>query len=321
LLYHLGIRGNVARSTLADANELRDWRIYEELAHWLISRARKLYAHDDVGVDLDETLYALDSTTIDLCLTLFPWARFRRHKAAVKMHTLLDLRGAIPTFIRITEGKLHDVHFLDELILEAGAFYVMDRGYLDYGRLYRFVLENAFFVTRAKSNIDCRWAASRPVDRTTGLRADQTVYLQGDQAALDYPGPLRRVSYYDVETKKHFVFLTNNFDLPALTIAPRYKRRWQIELFFKGIKQNLRIKAFYGTSDNAVKTQLWIAVCVYVLVAIVKKELKLEPSLSIILQVLSVNVFQQEPLPQLFTQDSGVFPKTESPNQLILCGL
>jgi len=321
LLYHLGIRGHVARSTLADANEQRDWRLDAELAQWLIARARKLYAQEDMGVDLDETLYALDSTTIDLCLTLFPWARFRRHKAAVKMHTLLDLRGAIPTFIRITEGKLHDVHFLDELILEAGAFYVMDRGYLDYGRLYRFVLENAFFVTRAKSNIDCRWAASRPVDRTTGLRADQTVYLQGDQAALDYPGPLRRVSYYDVETKKHFVFLTNNFDLPALTIAQRYKRRWQIELFFKGIKQNLRIKAFYGTSDNAVKTQLWIAVCVYVLVAIVKKELKLEPSLSIILQVLSVNVFQQEPLPQLFTQDSGVFPKTESPNQLILCGL
>ena len=321
LLYHLGIRGHVARSTLADANEQRDWRLYAELAQWLIARARKLYAQDDMGVDLDETLYALDSTTIDLCLTLFPWARFRRHKAAVKMHTLLDLRGAIPTFIRITEGKLHDVHFLDELILEAGAFYVMDRGYLDYGRLYRFVLENAFFVTRAKSNIDCRWAASRPVDRTTGLRADQTVYLQGDQAALDYPGPLRRVSYYDVETKKHFVFLTNNFALPALTIAPRYKRRWQIELFFKGIKQNLRIKAFYGTSDNAVKTQLWIAVCVYVLVAIVKKELKLEPSLSIILQVLSVNVFQQEPLPQLFTQDSGVFPKTDSPNQLTLCGL
>ena len=321
LLYHLGIRGNVARSTLADANEQRDWRIYADLAQWLIARARKLYAQEDMGVDLDETLYALDSTTIDLCLTLFPWARFGRHKAAVKMHTLLDLRGAIPTFIRITEGKLHDVHFLDELILEAGAFYVMDRGYLDYARLYRFVLENAFFVTRAKSNMDCRWAASRPVDRTTGLRADQTVYLQGVQAALDYPGPLRRVSYYDAETKKHFVFLTNNFDLPALTIALIYKRRWQIELFFKWIKQNLRIKAFYGTSDNTVKTQLWIAICVYVLVAIVKKELKLEPSLSIILQVLSVNVFQQEPLPQLFTQDSGVFPKTESPNQLILCGL
>ena len=321
LLYPLGIHGNVARSTLADANEQRDWRIYAELAHWLIARARKLYAQDELGVDLDETLYALDSTTIDLCLTLFPWARFRRHKAAVKMHTLLDLRGAIPTFIRITEGKWHDVHFLDELILEAGAFYVMDRGYLDYARLYRFVLENAFFVTRAKSNMNCRWGASRPVDRATGLRADQTVCLQGTQAALDYPGPLRRVSYYDEETKKHLVFLTNNFTLPALTIAQIYKRRWQIELFFKWIKQNLRIKAFFGTSDNAVKTQLWIAVCVYIHVAIVKKELKLEPSLSIILQVLSVNVFQQEPLPQLFTQDSGVFPKTESPNQLILCGL
>jgi hypothetical protein len=321
LLYHLGIRGHVARSTLADANEQRDWRIYADLAQWLVARARKLYAQEDLGVELDETLYALDSTTIDLCLTLFPWARFRRHKAAVKMHTLLDLRGAIPTFICITEGKLHDVHFLDELILEAGAFYVMDRGYLDYSRLYRFVLENAFFVTRAKSNLDCRWAASRTVDRTTGLRADQTVYLQGKQAALDYPGPLRRVSYYDLETKKHFVFLTNNFDLPALTIALIYKRRWQIELFFKWIKQNLRIKAFFGTSDNAVKTQLWIAVCVYLLVAIVKKEMKLEPSLSTILQVVSVNVFQQEPLPQLFMQNDRVFPNTESPNQLMLCGL
>lgn len=321
LLYHLGIRGHVARSTLADANEQRDWRIYADLAQWLVARARKLYAQEDLGVELDETLYALDSTTIDLCLTLFPWARFRRHKAAVKMHTLLDLRGAIPTLICITEGKLHDVHFLDELILEAGAFYVMDRGYLDYGRLYRFVLENAFFVTRAKSNLDCRWAASRTVDRTTGLRADQTVYLQGKQAALDYPGPLRRVSYYDLETKKHLVFLTNNFDLPALTIALIYKRRWQIELFFKWIKQNLRIKAFFGTSDNAVKTQLWIAVCVYLLVAIVKKEMKLEPSLSTILQVVSVNVFQQEPLPQLFMQNDRVLPNTESPNQLMLCGL
>jgi hypothetical protein len=321
LLYHLGIRGHVARSTLADANEQRDWRIYADLAQWLVARARRLYAQEDLGVELDETLYALDSTTIDLCLTLFPWARFRRHKAAVKMHTLLDLRGSIPTFICITEGKRHDVHFLDELILEAGAFYVMDRGYLDYGRLYRFVLENAFFVTRAKSNLDCRWAASRTVDRTTGLRADQTVYLQGKQAALDYPGPLRRVSYYDLETKKHLVFLTNNFDLPALTIPLIYKRRWQIELFFKWIKQNLRIKAFFGTSDNAVKTQLWIAVCVYLLVAIVKKEMKLEPSLSTILQVVSVNVFQQEPLPQLFMQNDRVLPNTESPNQLMLCGL
>jgi hypothetical protein len=321
LLYHLGIRGNVARSTLADANEQRDWRIYAELGNWLITRARKLYALEELGVDLGETLYALDSTTIDLCLTLFPWASFRRHKAAVKMHTLLDLRGAIPTFIRITTGKSHDVHFLDELLLEAGAFYVMDRGYLDYARLYRFVLENAFFVTRAKSNIDCRWAASRPVDRATGLRADQTVYLQGTQAALDYPGPLRRISYYDVETNKRLVFLTNNFSLPALIIAQIYKRRWQIELFFKWIKQNLRIKAFFGTSDNAVKTQLWIAVCMYVLVAIVKKELKLEPSLSIILQVLSVSVFQQELLPQLFTQPVGVFPNIDSPKQLTLCGL
>ena len=321
LLYHLGIRGHVARSTLADANEQRDWRIYAELAQWLIARARKLYAQEDLGIDLEETLYALDSTTIDLCLSLFPWARFRRHKAAVKMHTLLDLRGAIPTFIRITEGKLHDVHFLDEVVLEAGAFYAMDRAYVDYARLYRFVLANAFFVTRAKSNLDARWAASRPVDRATGLRADQTIYLRGEKAAVAYPGPLRRVSYYDAEQKRRLVFLTNNFDLPALTIAKIYKGRWRIELFFKWVKQNLRIKAFYGTSDNAVKTQLWIAVCVYVLVAIIKKELKLEPSLSIMLQVLSVNVFQQEPLLQLFTQDSGVFSKPETPNQLMLCGI
>ena len=280
LHYHLGIRGKVARSTLADANEERDWHIYADLAQWFIVRARKLYAQEDLGLELDDTLYALDSTTIDLCLNLFPWARFRRHKGAVKMHTLLDLRGAIPTFIRITEGKLHDVNFLDELVLEAGAFYVMDRGYLDFDRLYRFAQEGAFFVTRAKSNFDFRWRASRDVDPATGVRSDQTVSLAGEQSALDYPDQLRRVSYYDLETKKHLVFLTNNFVLPALTIAKIYRYRWRIELFFKWIKQNLRIKAFYGYSDNAVKTQIWIAVCMYILVAIVKKELKLEPSLS-----------------------------------------
>ena len=239
----------------------------------------------------------------------------------MKLHTLLDLRGAIPTFIRISEGKLHDVNFLDELLLEAGAFYVMDRGYLDFARLYRFVQAGAFFVTRAKSNFDYRWCASREVDRTTGLRSDQTVYLQGPQSALDYPDQLRRVTYVDLETKKYFVFLTNNFVLPALTIAKIYRCRWQVELFFKWIKQNLRIKAFYGYSDNAVKTQIWIAVCVYILVAIVKKELKLEPSLSIILQVLSISIFQQDTLPQLFTNNAGVFTESVSPNQLLLFGI
>ena len=321
LHYHLGIRGKVARSTLADANEERDWRIYADLAQWFIVRARKLYAQEDLGLELDDTLYALDSTTIDLCLNLFPWARFRRHKGAVKMHTLLDLRGAIPTFIRITEGKLHDVNFLDELVLEAGAFYVMDRGYLDFDRLYRFAQAGAFFVTRAKSNFDFRWRASRDVDPATGVRSDQTVSLAGEQSALDYPDQLRRVSYYDLETKKHLVFLTNNFVLPALTIAKIYRYRWRIELFFKWIKQNLRIKAFYGYSDNAVKTQIWIAVCMYILVAIVKKELKLEPSLSTILQVLSISLFQQETLPQLFTKYDEVFSENDSPNQLMLNGI
>lgn len=321
LLYHMGIRGSVARSTLADANEVRDWHMYAELAQWFIARARKLYAQEELGFDLEETLYALDSTTIDLCLDLFPWARFRRHKAAVKLHTLLDLRGSIPTFIRITEGKLHDVNILDELPLEAGAYYVMDRGYLDFRRLHRFSEVGAFFVTRAKSNFDYRWCASREVDLSTGLRSDQTVSLQGVQSSLDYPDQLRRVSYCDPETKKHLVFLTNSFVLPALTIARIYRSRWKVELFFKWIKQNLRIKTFYGYTDNAVRTQIWIAVCVYILVAIVKKELKLEPRLSIILQVLSVSMFQQDTLPQLFTKDVGVFPESDSPNQLVLNGI
>jgi transposase len=318
LLYHMGIRGSVARSTLADANEERDWRMYADLAQWFIARARKLHAQEDLGFDLEETLYALDSTTIDLCLDLFPWARFRRHKAAVKLHTLLDLRGSIPTFIRITEGKLHDVNILDELPLEAGAYYVMDRGYLDFSRLHRFSEVGAFFVTRAKSNFDFRWCASREVDHSTGLRADQTVCLQGVQSSLDYPDQMRRVSYCDPETKKHLVFLTNSFVLPALTIARIYRSRWKVELFFKWIKQNLRIKTFYGYTDNAVRTQIWIAVCVYILVAIVKKELKLEPPLSMILQVLSVSVFQQDTLPQLFTKDVGAFPESDIPNQLVL---
>lgn len=321
LLYRMGIRGNVSRSTLADANEQRDWRMYHDLAQWLIARARKLYAQVDLGFGLDETLYALDSTTIDLCLDLFPWARFRRHKGAVKLHTLLDLRGAIPTFIRMSIGKLHDVNILDDLPLEAGAYYVMDRGYMDFERLHRFVEAGAFFVTRAKSNFDSRWCASREVDLSTGLRSDQTVCMQGVQSSLDYPDPIRRVSYCDPESQKHFVYLSNSFVLPALTIARIYRSRWQIELFFKWIKQNLRIKAFFGYTDNAVKTQIWIAVCVYILVLIVKKELKLEQPLSMILQVLSVSAFQQDTLPQLFTNNTGVILEPDIPNQLMLCGI
>jgi len=321
LLYHLGIRGSVARSTLADANETRDWRIYADLGQWLITRARKLYCQETLGIELNDTLYALDSTTIDLCLTLFPWAHFRRHKAAIKVHTQLDLRGSIPSFIRISEGKRHDVHFLDELILEPGAFYVMDRGYIDFARLYRFQLEGAFFVTRAKKNFKFRWRASHAVDRTTGLRSDQTVALHGLKAAFDYPNQLRRISYYDEDSKRYFVFITNNFIIPALIIAKIYKCRWQIELFFKWIKQHLRIKSFYGYSPNAVKTQIWISVCVYTLVTIVKKELKLEPSLGTILQVLSINALQQVALPQLFANNHTDDENNSYSNQLMLNGL
>ena len=321
LLYHLGIRGSVARSTLADANEKRDWRIYADLGQWLITRARKLYCQETLGIELNDTLYALDSTTIDLCLTLFPWAHFRRHKAAIKVHTQLDLRGSIPSFIRISEGKRHDVHFLDELILEPGAFYVMDRGYIDFARLYRFQLEGAFFVTRAKKNFKFRWRASHTVDRATGLRSDQTVALHGLKAACDYPNQLRRISYYDEDSKRYFVFITNNFIIPALIIAKIYKCRWQIELFFKWIKQHLRIKSFYGYSPNAVKTQIWISVCVYTLVTIVKKELKLEPSLGTILQVLSINALQQVALPQLFANNHTDDENSSYSNQLMLNGL
>jgi hypothetical protein len=321
LLYHLGIRGSVARSTLADANEKRDWRIYADLGQWLINRARKLYDQESLGIELDDSLYALDSTTIDLCLNLFPWARFRRHKAAVKVHTQLDLNGSIPSFIRISEGKRHDVHFLDELILEPGAFYVMDRGYIDFARLYRFTEEGAFFVTRAKSNFKFRWRSSHQVDRTTGVRSDQTVVLHGAKAVLDYPNPLRRISYYDEDSKRQFVFITNNFIISALIIAKIYKCRWQIELFFKWIKQHLRIKSFYGCSPNAVKTQIWISICVYTLIAIVKKELKLEASLGTILQVLSVNAFQQIPLPQLLANNHIDDKSYSYSNQLMLNGL
>jgi transposase len=317
-LYHLGFRGKVARSTLSDANESRDWRIFADFAQRLITTARRLYASDPMGVDLDQSLYALDSTTIDLCLSLFPWAKFRTHKAAVKMHTLLDLRGNIPTFIRITDGKVHDVNILDEIMPEAGAFYVMDRGYIDFERLFALTLSSAFFVVRTKSNVLLQRRYSQPVDKSTGVCSDQTVILSSFESASVYPDALRRVSYCDAETNKRLKFLTNNFTLPALTIAQIYKQRWQVELFFKWIKQHLRIKAFYGTSENAVKTQIWIAVSVYVLVAIVRKRLGLEASLYQILQILSLTLFEKTPILcalQSVDLDSNF---TENANQLIL---
>jgi len=317
-LYHLGFRGKVARTTLADANQARDWRIFADFAHVLIRIARPLYADEPLGVDLDQSLYALDSTTIDLCLTLFPWAKFRKHKAAVKMHTLLDLHGNIPTFISITNGKVHDVNILDEIVPEAGAFYVMDRGYVDFERLYVFTLSAAFFVVRTKSNIVLQRRYSHPVDKSTGVRSDHTVILTAISSAKAYPDALRRVSYLDVETGKRFKFLTNNFTLPALTIALIYKCRWQVELFFKWIKQHLRIKAFYGTSENAVKTQIWIAVSVYVLVAIVRKRLELEASLYQILQILSVTLFEKTPILQALQASDSENDSLDTGNQLIL---
>ncbi len=317
-LYHMGFRGRVARSTLADANESRDWRIYADFAQVLIGMARPLYAHDPIGVDLDQTLYALDSTTIDLCLSLFPWARFRQHKAAVKMHTLLDLHGNIPAFIRITGGKVHDVNILDEFLPEAGAFYVMDRGYVDFRRLFVFTLCSAFFVVRTKKNVLLQRRYSRPVDRSTGLRSDHTVILTSFNSAQAYPDPLRRVSYFDAETNKRLKFLTNNFTLPALTIAQIYKSRWQVELFFKWIKQHLRIKSFYGTSENAVKTQIWIAVSIYVLIAIVRKSLGLEASLYQILQIFSVTLFEKMPILQALQPSDSQNESPYDPNQLIL---
>lgn len=320
-LYHAGIRAKISRSTLADANERRDWRIYADFAQVLIARARHLYAGDDFGVDLAHTAYVFDATTIDLCLTLFPWARFRQRKAAVKLHTLLDLRGSIPSFIHITEGKTHDVTALDELLVEPGAFYVMDRGYIDFGRLYAIAQSGAFFVVRAKRNLAYARRGSRPVDKTTGLRSDQTIVLTGPKTSQEYPAPLRRISYVDAETGKRFVFLTNNFTLPALTIAQLYKCRWQVELFFKWIKQYLRIKAFYGTSANAVKTQIWIAISVYVLVAILKKELKLDRSLGEILQILSVTLFEKDEVYQVLTATDVQTETHELCNQLNLFDL
>ena len=317
-LYHLGFRGKVARSTLADANESHDWRIFADFAQVLIRIARPLYAHDEIGVDLDQSLYALDSTTIDLCLSLFPWAKFRQRKAAVKMHTLLDLHGNIPTFIRVTSGDVHDVNILDEIMPEAGAFYVMDRGYIDFQRLFVFTLSSAFFVVRTKSNVLIQRRYSHPVDKTTGVRSDQTVILTSFESASAYPDALRRVNYLDKETHKRLKFLTNNFVLPAFTIAQIYKCRWQVELFFKWIKQHLRIKAFYGTSENAVKTQIWIAVSIYVLVAIVRKRLGLAASLYQTLQILSVTLFEKTPILCALQASDADAEFTENVNQLIL---
>ena len=317
-LYHMGFHGRIARSTLADANDAHDWRIYADFAQVLIRIARPLHASDAIGVELDQSLYALDSTTIDLCLSLFPWAKFRKHKGAVKMHTLLDLHGSIPTFISITNGKVHDVNILDQILPEAGAFYVMDRGYLDFERLYVFTLSAAFFVVRTKSNVVLDRRYSRPVDKTTGVRSDHTVILTAIDSVKAYPDPMRRVSYLDRETKKRFKFLTNNFTLPAATIAAIYKSRWQVELFFKWIKQHLRIKAFYGTSENAVKTQIWIAVSVYVLVAIVRKRLGLELSLYQILQILSVTLFEKTPILQALQPPDSQADSIDPANQLNL---
>ena len=317
-LYHMGFRSKVPRSTLADANETHDWRIFADFAQHLIGIARPLHAQDPIGLELDHTLYALDSTTIDLCLSLFPWAKFRQHKAAVKMHTLLDLRGSIPTFIRITDGKVHDVNVLDEIFPEAGAFYVMDRGYIDFERLYVFTLSAAFFVVRTKENVLLERRYSHPVDQSTGVRSDQTVILTAIESAKAYPEALRRVSFYDAETDKRLKFLTNNFMLPALTIAQIYKSRWQVELFFKWIKQHLRVKAFFGISENAVKTQIWIAVSVYVLVAIVRKRLGLEASLYQILQILSLTLFEKVPILQVLQPSDSQNESGQDPNQLIL---
>ena len=320
-LYHMGFRGNISRSTLADANETRDWRIYADFAQVLIHIARGLYKDDGFGVELDNTVYALDSTTIDLCLSLFPWAQFRKQKGAIKLHTLLDLRGNLPSYIQITDGKVHDVNILDDLIPEPGSFYSMDRGYIDFARLYTLTQFCAFFVTRAKTNIQFRRLYSHPVDRSIGLRCDQTILLTGYYSSKGYPDKLRRTSYYDAETEKLLTFLSNNFIIPALTIAQLYKCRWQVELFFRWIKQHLRIKAFYGTSKNAVKTQIWIAIAVYVLVAIIKKRLDLDITLYTILQILSVTAFEQVPIIQVLTNFDYKLLDSDLDNQLLLFDL
>jgi hypothetical protein len=317
-LYHMGIRTQVSRNTLANANQVRDWRIYADFAHTLIQEARTLYKGEPFGIELDHTVYALDATTIDLCLSLFPWAQFRRHKSAVKLHTLLDLRGSIPTVVIVTGGQIHEVNVLDQLIWEAGAIYLMDRAYVDFRRLYRMHQSGAFFVTRAKKRFDCRRLYSQRVDKKSGLQCDQIVALNNPIPKRGYPERLRRVRYFDVASQKRLVFLTNNFLLPAFTITQLYRCRWQVELFFRWIKQHLRIKAFYGTSENAVRTQVWIAISVYVLVAIVKKRLNLERSLHSILQILSVSLLEKTPILQALSQPECGENNYESPNQLIL---
>lgn len=317
-LYHVGIRGGVSRSTLADANELRDWRMYADLAALLIARARRLYADEDIGLNLDETVYAFDATTIDLCLSLFPWAQFRQRKSAVKLHTLIDIRGNIPCFIHISTGKMADMDSLDYLPIEPGAFYVMDRGYVDFARLFRFTEAMAFFVTRSKKNLAFDYREHRKVDTATGLRSDTSIRLTGVKSRDRYPVLLRRIAYVDGVTGKRFVFLTNNFLLPALTITQLYQRRWQVELFFKWIKQNLRIKSFFGLSPNAVHTQIWIAISVYVLIAIVRKELHLSRSMAEMCQVLSVTLFEKMPILQAFSHDTPELEQGVIHNQLSL---
>jgi len=316
--YHLGLRGGVSRNNLSNANAQRDWRIYADFAQVLIGQARTLYADEDLGLDLEATVYALDASTIDLCLSLFPWARFRQAKGAVKMHTLLNLQGNIPEFILISDGKLHDVNVLDYLVPAPGAYYVMDRGYLDFARLYQLHQAKAYFVTRAKKNLTFQRRYSREVDKTAGVQCDQTIVLETYYSLQGYPEPLRRIRYYDQSRDKRLVFLTNDFDLPATTITSLYKSRWQIELFFKWIKQHLRIKSFYGTNQNAVKAQIWIAVSVYLLVAIVKKRLGSELSLYTILQILSISIFEKTPLVELFSQSDYKNVQPPSPNQLLL---
>ena len=320
-LYHMGFRGGISRNTLANANQQRDWRIYADLARLLIAQARALYQHEPFAVELDQTVYVFDSTTVDPCLSLFPWAQFRRRKSAVKLHTLLDLRGNIPTAVYVTGGQVNDVKLLDQLVLEAGAFYLLDRGYVDYRRLYQFTQALAFFVTRAERNTRYRRCGWRPVDRASGVRSDQTIRLTGPNSSLRYPAPLRRIHYFDADRDLRLIFLTNNFQLQALTIAQLYRARWQVELFFRWIKQHLRIRAFYGTSPNAVKTQVWVAITVYVLVAILKKQLQLDLSLYKILQILSVTIFEKTPISCAFSQYNDQIQEPDPCIQLDLFNL
>ncbi|MEJ1408932.1 MAG: IS4 family transposase, partial [Candidatus Sedimenticola sp. (ex Thyasira tokunagai)] len=317
-LYHMGIRSSISRSTLADASERRDWRIFADFAHALIRIARPLYADEDLGLELDNTIYALDASTIDLCLSVFPWALFRSTKSAVKLHTLLDLRGNIPTFIHISDGKLHDVNVLDILLPEPGAFYIMDRGYVDFERLFALHMAGSFFVIRAKSNTKYKRRYSHPADKSGGVQCDQTIVLTGVNTATGYPQSLRRIKYHDAKTGKTFNFLTNNFAIPAQTVADLYRYRWQVELFFKWIKQHLRIKSFFGTSENAVKSQIWIAISVYVLVAIIKKRLNIDADLYTILQILSLTLFEKSSLFHMLTESEFISDDSDMPNQLNL---